>query len=146
MLKDFITENDITLNCQCKTWQEAVDKAAKSLLERNVIKPSYVEAIKRHHLELGPYMVIAPGIALAHARPEEGVNEIGLSFTVLSTPIIFGNDLNDPVKLVITLATPDDHCHLKMLETLMDFLMQADKVDELLKARNLDEAMTVLSC
>ncbi len=143
MLEAFMDEEDVLLNVSCGDWQEALDKGAAPLLRRQVIEPSYVEAIKRNHREM-PYMVIAPGIMLAHARPECGAKAIGLTLMTLEEPVEFGSELNDPVKLVITLATPDDKSHVKMLEALTEFLMDSDKLEAFGKAATAEEALDIM--
>ncbi len=68
-------------------------------------------------------MVIAPGIALAHARPENDTLQVGMSIVTLSTPVNFGSEANDPVELVIAFCGIDHHSHVKMLKELANFLM-----------------------
>ena len=143
MLDKFVTQEDVLLNEACDNWQEAIDCGAAPLLKRNVIEKSYVEAIKKNHQEM-PYMVIAPGIMLAHARPECGAHGIGITLMTLKNPVEFGSELNDPVRFVITLATPDDKSHVKLLEALTGFLMSEGLVDRLLSAKNIEEAFAVL--
>ena len=62
----------------------------------------------------------------------------------LREPVEFGSAHNDPVRLVITLATPDETKHLKMLEALTDFLMVPECLDNFLAARSVGEAMAIL--
>lgn len=143
MLKDFIKREALQTGVKASTWEEAIDLAGAPLIKTGAIKPSYLETIKRHHVEMGPYMVVAPGIMLSHARPEDGAEALALGFTTLASPIKFGSDLNDPVRLVITLATPDDHAHLKMLEALTEFLMDGEKTAALMDAASPEEAEAV---
>ena len=143
MLDSFVTKEDVLFHEECKSWEDAIDHGATPLLRRNVIEKSYVEAIKENHRKM-PYMVIAPGIMLAHARPECGAHAVGLTLMTLAEPVEFGNELNDPVKFVITLATPDDKSHVKLVEALTNFLMDAEKLDRFLAAKTFDEAYQVL--
>lgn len=143
MLEDFVGEDDILLGESCKDWEAAVERGAQPLLQRGIIEPAYVEAIKANHRAM-PYMVIAPGIMLAHARPECGAHGVGLTLMTLREPVEFGSAHNDPVRLVITLATPDETKHLKMLEALTDFLMVPECLDNFLAARSVGEAMAIL--
>lgn len=143
MLRDFLAQGDFLFQQKCDNWRAAIDAGAAPLLRRGIIEPSYVQAIKQAHQEL-PYMVIAPGIMLAHARPEQGAHGVGLTLMTLAHPIAFGNERNDPVRLVITLATPDATSHVQMLETLMGFLTAEGKVQGLLGAKNYAEATQVL--
>lgn len=143
MLENFVGREDILLGERCSNWEDAVDRGAQPLLKRGVIEPAYVEAIKANHRAM-PYMVIAPGIMLAHARPECGARGMGLTLMTLSEPVEFGSEMNDPVRFVITLATPDEKKHLKMLEALTEFLMVPECLDKFLTAQTVGEALAVL--
>jgi PTS system ascorbate-specific IIA component len=94
--------------------------------------------------ELGPYMVVAPGIALAHGRPSESVLATGLSLVTLSTPVVFGSPSNDPVSLVIGLAAVDHDSHIDLMAGLSELLMSNESVNFLLNARNESEVRTYL--
>ncbi len=143
MLANYIGERCIRTNVNCKNWQDAVRAGADLLLQAACIEPRYIEAIIRHHREL-PYMVIAPGIMLAHARSEEGALAVGISMITLADPIVFGSELNDPVKLVITLATTDGEKHMELLASLMEFLMKEELVRRLMAAKDVAEAVTII--
>lgn len=143
MLTDFVTKEDVLFHEACGDWEDAVHRGAVPLIRRGVIEESYVEAIKKNHRAM-PYMVIAPGIMLAHARPECGAHGIGITLMTLAEPVAFGSAMNDPVWLVITLATPDEQSHLKMLEALTNFLMTPERLDGFLAAKNVEEAFHAL--
>lgn len=143
MLEQFIKAEDIMLKKSCSDWQNAIDCGAEPLLKRKVIEGSYVQAIKDNHKKM-PYMVIAPGIMLAHARPECGAHAIGITLMTLANPVEFGSELNDPVNFVITLATPDDKSHVKLLEALTNFLMNPDLLEKFLRAGKVEDAIQVL--
>ena len=59
----------------------------------------------------GPYFVIAPGLAMPHGRPEEGVKKNGFALVTLKTPLTFNHEDNDPVDILITLAAVDARTH-----------------------------------
>lgn len=84
--------------------------------------------------ELGPYFVIAPGIAIAHARPSESVLSAGLSLAVLAEPVEFGSDHNDPVRLVFGLCAKDHDGHIEVLAGLAEVLSDDSQVKFLLNA------------
>ena len=84
--------------------------------------------------ELGPYFVIAPGIAIAHARPSESVLSAGLSLAVLATPVEFGSDHNDPVRLVFGLCAKDHDGHIEVLAGLAEVLSDDTQINFLLNA------------
>lgn len=84
--------------------------------------------------ELGPYFVIAPGIAIAHARPSESVISAGLSLAVLAEPVEFGSDHNDPVRLVFGLCAKDHDGHIEVLAGLAEVLSDDSQINFLLNA------------
>jgi PTS system ascorbate-specific IIA component len=99
-------------------WQAAIRAACQPLLESGAIADRYVARCVEMVNEQGPYMVVAPGIALAHARPEDGVSALGLSVASLAAPVEFGHPDNDPVDLVFAFASPDRDQHLGLLGAL----------------------------
>ena len=95
--------------------------------------------------EMGPYMVLAPGIALAHGRPEDGVLKIGMSIINLETPVEFGSETNDPVYLIISFGGVDKESHIAMLQELAVFLMEESNQELLKTAKSIDEVMVAFS-
>ena len=80
-------------------------RAAGACLARaGIAEPAYADEMIRMIEEHGPYVVIAPGLALAHARPGPEVLKDGLAVVTLSTPVTFGHPYNDPVNVVLALA------------------------------------------
>lgn len=103
-------------------WREAVRIAGGFLVETGSIEPRYVDAMERVIVELGPYVVIAPGIALLHARPEDGVVKPCFGLVTLSVPVPFGHSQNDPVDLVFVLGAVDKKGHIEGLQQLARML------------------------
>lgn len=99
-------------------WAEAVQRAGDLLVDLGVAGPEYVAACIGSVRERGPYIVLAPGLALAHARPEEGARGDGVAVVRLGEPVVFGHPANDPVDLVLAFATVDPDAHLVMLRAL----------------------------
>jgi PTS system ascorbate-specific IIA component len=92
----------------------------------------------------GPYIVIAPGIALAHSKPSELIIETGLSLLTLGESVVFGNAANDPVQLVIGLAAIDHDSHMEMMKELADALSDQQFVNSLLNAGDTEEIRQLL--
>ncbi len=99
-------------------WRDAVRIACGPLVEQGATEPRYVDRCIAMLEEHGPYVVVAPGIALAHARPEDGVVALGLSAAVLADPVAFGHPENDPVDLVFAFGSPDAEQHVGLLAAL----------------------------
>ena len=57
MLKEFL-KNNIILTDEFDSWELAIKQASEHLLEKNIIKESYVEAMINSVYKNGPYMII----------------------------------------------------------------------------------------
>ncbi len=141
MLLDLITEKTIAVDVEAGDWKEAIRKAGELLVEQNYVKPDYVEAMIKTAEGMKAYIVITPGVALPHARPEYGVNKVCMSLALLKTPVNFGHPKNDPVKAVIALGAVDNHTHLKALAELSDFLDSQTNIEKLFQCKNVHQVM-----
>lgn len=110
-------------------WDESIIEAGNLLLKNGYVKEAYITAMINMVKDLGPYIVIAPGIALAHARPEDGVVKTGLSMITLKKPVNFGNKANDPVDIVFALGAEDSNNHLDLLGELSAFLSDNENLE-----------------
>lgn len=143
MLGNLVTKDLIRVNEECNDWEEAIEVGAKLLEEKGLIEKIYKDAIINNFNELGPYMVIAPGIVLSHARPEFGVNDTGISIVTLKRGVNFGSVQNDPVKLVVTLASRDNVNHIEALADLMQLLVNADDLNGVLNASSIEDVYEI---
>lgn len=121
MLKELLTEDLIALNESAENWEQAIKVAANPLLNKNKISNEYIEAIIKSVKENGPYFVIMPHLALAHAKSDEGAYENAIGLTSLKKPVKFGSKSNDPVKYIFTLSSKDGVQHMKALSSLVAF-------------------------
>lgn len=125
-------------------WESAIRAAGQLLVEDGAVEPRFVDAMVRVAQELGPYIVVAPGIALPHARPEDGVNRASISAISLKTPVEFGHEKNDPVSLVIALAAEDNKQHVQGLADLATVLGKSETVSRLNAAETKEELLAIL--
>lgn len=144
-LNDLITPDVISLNIECRYWEEAIRKGMKILREKNYVENSYEEAVIKSIKEIGPYMVVAPGIVLSHAKPENGVNKLSMSLMTIKNSVKFGSELNDPVKLVVTLAAKDRESHLRALSQLMELFMNSEDLKIIFKAKTTEEIINIIN-
>jgi len=100
------------------SWPAAIRAAGRGLVEQGAAEDRYVERCVAQVESDGPYIVVAPGIALAHARPEDGARALGLSVAVLDHPVPFGHPVNDPVDVVFAFCSPDRDAHVGLLSAL----------------------------
>jgi mannitol/fructose-specific phosphotransferase system IIA component (Ntr-type) len=141
MLSDYITADMIRLQVEAADWREAVRVGGELLVKAGKCEPRYVDAMIQAVEDMGPYMVLAPGLSLAHARPEDGVLELGLSIITLKDPVEFGSKANDPVSLVISFGGVDKESHIGMLRELAQFLVDEENQKLLREATSVETIM-----
>lgn len=125
------TEESIAVNVTVENWEEAVRTAGQLLVKSGAAEPRYIDAMIKTAKELGPYIVLMPGVAMPHARPEEGAIQEGFSLVTLRKPVYFGNPDNDPVKVVIAFCAPDSSKHIESLAWLAKTLEREDFLDHI---------------
>ena len=143
-LISLITTETVRLRVTAHSWQNAVDWAGNLLLGVGSIEPRYVEAMKEIIVENGPYMVVWPGIALLHARPDEGVRRLCMSLVTLQEPVKFGHHQNDPVDIAIALGTVDKRSHVNALLQLVDILCDHEAVGRIRSAVHEQEVIDLI--
>jgi len=126
-------------------WQEALTIAGRPLLSEGAISQNYIDAIIRQKEEIGPFFVIAPQIAMPHARPEQGANKLGLSIVLLGTPVKFDSEENDPVKAIFMFSAPDSNSHIEMISGLAEVLSDEAIMAQLFNATSKEALTTLLS-
>jgi mannitol operon transcriptional antiterminator len=72
-LRDLVRPNIVAVDVEVKDWQEAIRAAGTLMFADGAVEERFSDAMIRVAKEFGPYIVVAPGIALPHARPEDGV-------------------------------------------------------------------------
>jgi len=144
-LSQLLTVTAIHLGATVQDWRAAVRLAGDALVTSGATAPAYTDEMIATVEQLGPYIVIAPGIALAHSRPSPAVLRAGISLVTLARPVDFGHRTNDPVRLVVGLAAPDEEGHVTALSTLAEFLSDEDSRVGLLGATGPDEVLRLVS-
>ena len=108
VLQDFKIENGaFALGQEAADWKAAVKLGTDLLVKAGAAEERYYEAILKMTEELGPYYVIAPGIAMPHTRPENGAKKTGFALVTLKNPVSFGHSDNDPVEIVLCICAKD---------------------------------------
>lgn len=144
MLNQWLNDKTIQVLDGVESWPQALEICARPLLISGAITPEYVTAIIAQHHKLGPYYVLAPGLAMPHARPEEGAKGPGLSLLKLYRGVNFGSEESDPVDVIIMLAAPDKHSHIEMIAALAELFSSDDDMAQLHRTNSLEEIKTII--
>lgn len=144
MLSELVNEDTISFaKADCITWQEAIKLASKPLIKDNSIEEKYVGAMIESVQKNGPYINIGHLVAFAHARPESGVNRLGMSMLHLSHPINLVNDQH-PIQLVFVLAAVNDTLHIKAMSELATLLGSKDTLEQLITAKHFKDIENII--
>jgi PTS system ascorbate-specific IIA component len=138
-----LPDDGVQLGASAADWRDAVHLAGAGLAATGAAAAEYADEMIRMIEEHGPYVVIAPGLALAHARPGPEVHADGLSVVTLVEPVIFGHPHNDPVSVVIGLAA-GYATHLSVVAALANVFNDSDAVARLAAAETPDAVRAIL--
>lgn len=142
---ELISYNHILNNVKVATWQNAIKEAGNLLVKTNDITYTYIEEMIKSVETLGPYIVIMPGLAIAHSAPSSSVKKNSISLITLDNPINFGSE-NDPVKIVLCLACVDKTSHINSLSKLANILMTDNIIDSIYNCNSTLEIYNLFNC
>jgi ascorbate PTS system EIIA or EIIAB component len=141
---DWLSQKYMRLDVTANRPEEAIQQAGEVLLAADAVEPAYVEHMITNYHEHGPYFVLAPHIAMPHARPEDGVKRSALSLVRLRKAMPFGHELNDPVQLIIGLAAASSDDHLRLLRKMALLLRTKNVRKQLLAVDSIAEMEAIV--
>ena len=116
------------------------------------------KVVRLHRESIGPLVLdsllarealsatsLTEGLAMPHARPEEGAKGLGLSLLKLQQGVSFGSEEFDPVDIIIMLAAPDKHSHIEMISALAELFSSDEDMNKLHQATNIEEIKTIIA-
>lgn len=143
-LATLITVDTMKFNVKAGSWEEVVEISGKLLMNVHSINHRYIQAMKDVIHRFGPYVVFTPGVALLHARPEDGVHRMCMSLITLNPPVHFNHPNNDPVHIAIALAVADNFSHLRALAQLANLLSASQYIRKIKSAKSKEEILHIL--
>lgn len=123
-------------------WEKAIKIAAKPLLDNGYIKDEYIKSMIENVHKNGPYIIIVPGFAMPHASPECGVLKTGISLLKLKNPVMFPE--NNEVKLMIVLASMNPDAHMDIIVELTDILADEERMEKIYNCNDIEKIMELL--
>lgn len=116
---------------RAEDYKQAIKISCQMLEEKEIVEERYYESILSKIEEFGPYFCIAEGVAMPHARPEDGVIKEGVSVLKLNHPVDF---LGKEISLFFTLAAKDNESHLDLLRKIAGVCMDGDKLKKIMSS------------
>lgn len=133
-LVDHIEQHGVRWAVAAQDWRDLTRQFGQVLVDEGLAEPAYTEAMITNVEKNGPYLVIAPGVALLHARPDEGALANAVVVGTADPPVAFGHSTNDPVWLVLALTATGDLEHTSVLQGIALMLAQPGGLDRLREA------------
>jgi PTS system ascorbate-specific IIA component len=134
----------IELGATVPDWRAAVRLVGGVLARSGTATLAYADEMVRMIDEHGPYVVIAPGLALAHARPGPAVLADGLAIVTLAEPVNFGHPHNDPVRVVLGLAIKTADTHLAAVAQLANVFNDSSAIDDIAASTTPEQVMAIM--
>ncbi len=138
----YVKDSCVKLNAHCSDWMESLNEVGKLLEDSGDINHQYtLDMIDLLHKN-GPYIVVMPNVALAHARPNGNVYNNAIAILTLDEPVEFGHSINDPVNVVIAVAAKSDKEHLELFKEVANYLMDEHNVKRIKNASSVKELIS----
>lgn len=141
-LADVLTEDRVTWSDEMVSWQEAIRLAALPLIMDHSISERYVQAMIECVQAHGSYIFLTPDIALAHARPEQGVDQLSLSIYVSQTGVEFPQAKS--ARMIIVLAPIDQKSHMTILTEILELVRNTKVLGEIFRAEGKTEVYRLI--
>lgn len=110
-LLNSLKENEsIKLRAKVENWEEAIKLLMKPLEEKGAVSSEYANAIIERTNEIGPFYVLAPGLAMPHERGEKGAIKDAFTFLTLENPVEFPE--GEMIDILIGFSATDSEVHV----------------------------------
>lgn len=140
-----LSEDRVDLRADAADWREAIRATGALLSDTGATDAGYTQRMIDVIDEFGAYVVIAPGLALAHARPGDDVREDALAVLTLEEPVRFGHPHNDPVSVVLGLAVTTSESHVGWVAEIANVFNDPTAIPRLAAATTVDEVRAVFA-
>ncbi|QTX05313.1 PTS sugar transporter subunit IIA [Agromyces archimandritae] len=134
----------VVIDAPAGDWRAAVRQAASALQRAGAVSSGYADRMIDVIEQFGAYVVVAPGLALAHARPGSDVRHEGISVVTLAEPVAFGHPHHDPVSVVVGVAVENAEEHVALVAELANVLDDPGLVSRLADAASADAVRELL--
>ena len=133
---NLLKTDNIKIGVECDTWKDAIKAASDVLYHAGSTQENYYESLIKKVDDNGPYIVLLPGFALAHARGDEApVFKNDISLITLKKGVSFGCT-NDPVKVIMAISCIDNDAQVKMLQAIASNMTDDSIVDKILSCKD----------
>lgn len=145
LLQDLLSEDNVSFHYPAETWEDVIRHGGQLMVDAGFTEPTYTEAMIDVVRDMGPYIVLAPGLAMPHARPEMGAKQVGAALVTLEKPIDFGSPENDPVSVAVFLCAPNKEEHIQLLTDIATLFEDEEFLDAAVNFESIEDVQAFLS-
>lgn len=145
LLQDLLSEDNVSFHYPAETWEDVIRHGGQLMVDAGFTEPTYTEAMIDVVRDMGPYIVLAPGLAMPHARPEMGAKQVGTALVTLEKPIDFGSPENDPVSVAVFLCAPNKEEHIQLLTDIATLFEDEEFLDAAVNFESIADVQAFLS-
>lgn len=145
LLQDLLSEDNVSFHYPAETWEDVIRHGGQLMVDAGFTEPTYTEAMIDVVRDMGPYIVLAPGLAMPHARPEMGAKQVGTALVTLEKPIDFGSPENDPVSVAVFLCAPNKEEHIQLLTDIATLFEDEEFLDAVVNFESIEDVQAFLS-
>ena len=145
LLQDLLSEDNVSFHYPAETWEDVIRHGGQLMVDTGFTDPTYTEAMIDVVRDMGPYIVLAPGLAMPHARPEMGAKQVGAALVTLEKPIDFGSPENDPVSVAVFLCAPNKEEHIQLLTDIATLFEDEEFLDAAVNFESIEDVEAFLS-
>lgn len=145
LLQDLLSEDNVSFHYPAETWEDVIRHGGQLMVDAGFTEPTYTEAMIDVVRDMGPYIVLALGLAMPHARPEMGAKQVGTALVTLEKPIDFGSPENDPVSVAVFLCAPNKEEHIQLLTDIATLFEDEEFLDAAVNFESIEDVQAFLS-
>lgn len=145
LLQDLLSEDNVSFRYPAETWEDVIRHGGQLMVDAGFTDPTYTEAMIDVVRDMGPYIVLAPGLAMPHARPEMGAKQVGAALVTLEKPIDFGSPENDPVSVAVFLCAPNKDEHIQLLTDIATLFEDEEFLDTAVNFESIEDVQSFLA-
>ena len=144
-IRDLLAKESIMLNGSPKSKDDAIRQMAELMAKIGKIndKQAYIDGLFKREEE--STTAVGEGIAIPHYKGN-AVNKPGLAAMVIPNGVDFDSADGEPVYIIFAIAAPNtkENVHLDVLSKLSVLMMDEGFIDNLRKAKSIDEFLSVI--
>ena len=145
LLQNLLSEDNVSFRYPAETWEDVIRHGGQLMVDAGFTDPTYTEAMIDVVRDMGPYIVLAPGLAMPHARPEMGAKQVGTALVTLEKPIDFGSPENDPVSVAVFLCAPNKEEHIQLLTDIATLFEDEEFLDAAVNFESIEDVQSFLA-